>query len=502
MPSIESQRDAVPEWVVRETGQILIIIDHAGTEYFSQISTLEKKREISDVYFDGELSFTVSSYRFVAHVAHDAIYGCRCISPDPAPEFVVRRAEWFRREFIRLVNYPRLKPWACGYVRRTCHDGRVDNSPCRDVHGSYVVCGASESTRTTDERVSVGTVGSMNETTIRTGLRGIGRIDEYHGYSDEPRFVLDELSELIESPGIQAATLSLRSRFPVTDALEILKGDAASGVFGFRHQMLGDTMIDVSAKTGGSPGQMFKMPLCALRPRTLESTPEFFAPLAGVVDRLSGMDGTIRINSYVDDAKIHTKESFRINRVTLGNVKCQVEIEDSVSVDQVGLSSDSTDACLLVGSENHRNENPTADSHERDRFQPLKRHDSGVVDHGALGLECRFDRLVPLVCFGNLRDSPDGQLCRESVFLSDGVVDMLLKFDLVRRVQLECGFRDLVACGVELVRGLEKEFRLLGRRGEFDRQHQFHVLLLNINGIKSCGIPPTTKVAGFLPRGS
>jgi hypothetical protein len=104
MPSIEIERDAVPEWVVRETGQILIIIDHAGTEYFSQISTLEKKREISDVYFDGELSFTVSSYRFVAHVAHDAIYGCRCISPDPAPEFVVRRAEWFRREFIRLVT--------------------------------------------------------------------------------------------------------------------------------------------------------------------------------------------------------------------------------------------------------------------------------------------------------------------------------------------------------------------------------------------------------------
>ena len=104
MPSIEIERDAVPEWGVRETGQILIIIDRAGTEYFSQISTLEKKREISDVYFDGELSFTVSPYRFVAHVARDAIYGCRCISPDPAPYFIVRRAEWLRREFIRLVT--------------------------------------------------------------------------------------------------------------------------------------------------------------------------------------------------------------------------------------------------------------------------------------------------------------------------------------------------------------------------------------------------------------
>ena len=342
----------------------------------------------------------------------------------------------------------------------------------------------------------------MSESTLWTGLGSVCGIDEYCGHSEESRFILDELPELIESPCIEATTLCLRNRSPATDTLEVLKSNTASGVFGFGHDLFGDAMVDVPTEPCGSSGESLEVPLGTLRPGTLKRCTQSAVFLSCAVDRVAGMNGSIRVHRKVDDTEIYTEEPIGVDRIALGNIKRQVEVEGSIPVDQICLASDSTDPCLLIGSENHLDNDSTTDSHEGDRFKPLERHDTMIVDHRTLGLEFRFDRLVPLVGLGNLRDCPDGQLCRESIFLPDGVVDMFLKSKLVRRAQLERGFRDLVTRGVELVHGFEKEFRLFVGRSKFDRQHKFHVLMLNTNGIKRCGIHPITKVMGFLPRGS
>jgi hypothetical protein len=103
MPTIEIERETVPKWVVDETREILVIIDHAGTEYLSKIMALEQKQGISDTLFDTALLFRINQYEFSATLAQDSVYGCSCISHISAPMSIMRRAEWFRRGFRQLV---------------------------------------------------------------------------------------------------------------------------------------------------------------------------------------------------------------------------------------------------------------------------------------------------------------------------------------------------------------------------------------------------------------
>ena len=103
MPTIEIERETVPEWVVDETRDILVIIDHAGAEYLSKIVALEKKHSVYDAFFDSVLLFRINQYEFSATLAQDSVYGCSCISHISAPMSIMRRAEWFRRGFRQLV---------------------------------------------------------------------------------------------------------------------------------------------------------------------------------------------------------------------------------------------------------------------------------------------------------------------------------------------------------------------------------------------------------------
>lgn len=95
----------------------------------------------------------------------------------------------------------------------------------------------------------------MHIPTVRAGLRGVGRRNDHHGHPVELRLVFDEPPELVKSPGIEATTLSLRNRFPfsLADTREVFKGHAAIGAFGFGHNTLGDTVIDIPTEPGSFP---------------------------------------------------------------------------------------------------------------------------------------------------------------------------------------------------------------------------------------------------------
>ena len=54
----------------------------------------------------------------------------------------------------------------------------------------------------------------------------------------------------MERPRMLSATLSLRNRYPVTDALEIFKRNSTPGVFGLRNQHLCNPMVHIGCKSG------------------------------------------------------------------------------------------------------------------------------------------------------------------------------------------------------------------------------------------------------------
>jgi len=82
-------------------------------------------------------------------------------------------------------------------------------------------------------------------------------------------------------------------------------------------------------------------------------------------------------------------------------------------------------------------------------MQSLERQDAGVVCNTPMLLELRLYLLVQLVCFASFGDGTDAQLCRQTVLLTDGVVDQSLYRVLACRLLCEAGFGNLVTGGVE-----------------------------------------------------
>ena len=93
---------------------------------------------------------------------------------------------------------------------------------------------------------------------------GVGGSSWIHGddwYSSDLRFVVDELSELMEAPRVVAATLRPSNRCLAAYAFQVFKGDCAASVFGFRHQTLTDIMIRVSPVAGFVSAELLQVSL-------------------------------------------------------------------------------------------------------------------------------------------------------------------------------------------------------------------------------------------------
>lgn len=88
-----------------------------------------------------------------------------------------------------------------------------------------MICWTREAAADTLEIVSGRTIGPRDMMTNRTFLRCIGRINIYYRNASNDRFVIYELSELIETPRKMRASLSLINRGLLPYALKIFKGD-------------------------------------------------------------------------------------------------------------------------------------------------------------------------------------------------------------------------------------------------------------------------------------
>jgi len=128
-----------------------------------------------------------------------------------------------------------LKGGACSWKRIMFQDNRlIDSSPRRDVNRCNVVNGPREATPPTSKLISRWPVGFRDMSTRRTRSGCVTRIDEDHRHTGNFGFVLDERSELMESPSMRVATLSLANRRPFSNARKIFKCNRSLGVFGFR----------------------------------------------------------------------------------------------------------------------------------------------------------------------------------------------------------------------------------------------------------------------------
>ncbi len=175
------------------------------------------------------------------------------------------------------------------------NDRPVDIGPSSDVDRRDVIRWASVAAADTPEAIPVGTISPLVDPADGADVARPPWRDGHYLNPIEQGLVFDELSELVESPGVEATTLRPSNRHPASDTPEVFKGYPAAGVFGLSHQPLGDCMVNVPVETGFFSGELSEMPLRAPRSAALECRPQLGVFLSHFIDFSAGVALTIAV---------------------------------------------------------------------------------------------------------------------------------------------------------------------------------------------------------------
>jgi len=308
-----------------------------------------------------------------------------------------------------------------------------------------------------------------------TFLGRIVRVDVDHWNSSDRCLVLDELPELIESPAMLFASLSLRNRHPLPDTLKIFEGDHGRGVFGFRNQLFGDAVVHVSTKPSLPTREFLEMTFGAIGPTALKIGLEVIYLGSNVLDTVTGELFAGRINGNVLDPEIDADNTNRFDLGRLGNFDDDAEIELTPFENEVGLSSDPIEPGFVVLADDNRDLYPAFDSQERNEIETFPGHESLIVNDRSVRIEGRFDRFVSLVGFAGLRDSSDRHLSGEVKLFPNRIINDLLQLDFIGGMKLKRFISHEVAGGVKLMHRLANSLNLFWGRFKFDLERLHHV---------------------------
>jgi len=341
-------------------------------------------------------------------------------------------------------------------------------------------------------------------------LGRVRRVDVDHWNSSDRCLVLDELPELIESPAMLFASLSLRNRHPLPDTLKIFEGDHRRGVFGFRNQLFGYAVVHVTSEPGLPTREFLEMTFGAIGPTALKIGFEVIYLGSNVLDTVTGELFAGRINGNVLDPEIDTDNTNRFDLGRLRNFNDDAEIILTPFENEVGLSSDPIEPGFVVLADDNRDLYPAFESQERNEIETFPGHESLIVDDRSVRIEGRFDRFISLVGFAGLRDSSDRHLSGEVKLFPNRIINDLLQLDLIGGTKLKRFVSHEVAGGVKLMHRLANSLNLLWGRFKFDLERLHHVyrrmpsMDMNISVPRRSGsrraIPPPTEVGGILLR--
>jgi hypothetical protein len=184
--------------------------------------------------------------------------------------------------------------------------------------------------------------------------------------------------------------------------------------------------------------------------------------LANALDRFARILVPGRVGGDLHDTEVDTEKAVCFNRGGGGHVDADIQVEDAVPEDEVGLPLLHGKSGRLVGSVAHRQQNATADGQERNVPGIPDIQDPLVVNHRAVRVEGRLNVLVALVRFTCLADAAYCPLRGEFELFTQACVDEGLEGDLVGGVFLE----SLLKTILERKRRTEEEAPLAhSRRG-------------------------------------
>lgn len=403
-----------------------------------------------------------------------------------------------------------LKDRACGCpdMLRGPAFGGMTFRPTRDDARRCGVCVPSMAAGLALKAIAGRPVGAADRSAARACLTRVLRIDRDHRDASKRRLVGQEQSQLGERPTVVRAALGLPNRCPLANALEVFKADTAIGVSGFPHDSLGDAMVHIGCEPALFQPAPLEKPQGRFGPLLLELSAQPVMAIAQARDMCAAERLAIAVRGNVLLAEVNAEIPGRITGRHVAHVNHDVEIELTVSIDQVGLSADATELRALICAANPRHQQAPVKRQDRDAIRPLPGQNALVIDDGAVRSERRLDRLVALIDLNDFRDGAHSHLRGEIKFLSHRMVSQFLQLELVGAFVLERNPRKVVAGGVEPFHRREQRRCLFRRRKQFGLHRQVHIFLyrkpsMRRQALPRCArpaIPPGPEGPGFTRR--
>lgn len=269
--------------------------------------------------------------------------------------------------------------------------------------------------------------------------------------------------------------LRLPNRKPVANELEILKSDAASGVLGVLNDLFRDNMIFMTAEVGLPMPYSFQDTLGGFRSFLLEALPGTLELTTDLLDFLAAAGVAVGVNQNVDDSHIDPDKVVDLDGRVFGHVNGAVEVELSVTVDEVDLTFEPVKASLLVLSEDVGDHQSTSIyGKNADAVAVLERDDTVIVDHRSLGAKDRADSLVSGECISSFPNGSNSHLGRDAEFVAEFAVTEFLDGRAAEHPGIKTSLRRERCRRVELPHGIQQRCRLLGSRQQFELERQLH----------------------------
>jgi len=252
------------------------------------------------------------------------------------------------------------------------HDRLIDISPCSDIDRRVFIRIRNMSTGDTLKTGLGFAIGFFRMPAGRALARGIAWINVLNRNALQFRLVLDKRLKLRERPTAVFCSVGFPNRRPFTDMLEILKRNAASGVFGFLDELFGNNVVLISPEPSFVAPDSLQVATGRPRPAGLQVFPQGMVATPGIFYGFARERFAIRITGNLDDSQVNANKSLGVYRRRGRGFDDHQKVEHAVNPHQIGLPMPASKLHSLVIPHLHGDGQSALQGQDTGRFQALK----------------------------------------------------------------------------------------------------------------------------------
>ena len=361
------------------------------------------------------------------------------------------------------------------FTPNSCDKRPADGCPACDVDRTDMIGMIGESARLANKLRLTSSVGFVVVSTLGTNARSASWINNHHGNSSKKSLVCQKRSKLKERPSRMHRSLTLPDRCPFADVRQIFQRNPSRGVLGLGYDTFRDDVVRVGTEAGLPARKTFEMSLGRLRANRLKNRSKTLVPLSNFFDCSSRVRFSVRIKCEVPDPQIHSEPVLGFNRGAIGNIDGNKEIELSLPVHKISLSSHAFETSPVVVTNSTGNNDTAIEGEQAHTIETvLEGVEPLIVDDGSVFSEHRTLGPVSLVSFAYLGKSTHGMLGGKTKHLPQIAIVELLQTDLVGRLKLESPFRQPRTSFVDPFHRSQKTSLLFEIDQQLDSRDEFH----------------------------